>query len=369
MDAIGPVSPDLLMLARTLRGLSQAQLAAKTSIAPSVLSRYEAGITGVTREHADSLADALSVPHAFLFLQEHVVGLGKGHVYHRKRQDMQKKVLNRLEADMNLSRIHIKRLCMAVVLDEMLPFPRYDIEGYRGDAAHIARLIRASWNIPSGPIRNLTALIEQTGCIVMLRPFNTRKLDGLNIVANDLKGLLYLNSEFAADRQRFTLAHELGHMIMHTVPSDDAETEANTFAAELLMPAADIAYDLSRNLQIDYLMRLKEKWRVSIWALTKRAFDLDIINERQYQSLCIRMTQAGYRSSDPLLLDPETPHLLSALFKAHVDVLGYQLADISKLLVWKAGELIERYSSELGESLSQAKHKIRLSNIQLMDAG
>jgi Zn-dependent peptidase ImmA (M78 family) len=47
---------------------------------------------------------------------------------------------------------------------------------------------------------------------------------------------------------RWTLVHEIGHILMHRFPTDNMEREADEFAAEFLLPAKDVKpqlYDLT----------------------------------------------------------------------------------------------------------------------------
>src|SRR2546421_1977476 len=100
---------------------------------------------------------------------------------------------------------------------------------------------------------------------------------------------------FTWDRLRYTLAHELGHLIMHHDSTDaDAERQADIFAAEFLMPSRDVRPYLY-NLTVEKLANLKTYWKVSMSALIKRASDLDAITSRHARTLWMKMAQAGYK--------------------------------------------------------------------------
>ena len=69
-----------------------------------------------------------------------------------------------------------------------------------------------------------------------------------------------------------TLAHELGHLVMHRFPSPDMENEAHAFASAFLMPAGDIRpYLQSRRIDLQLLASLKPEWRVSMQSIIMRA--------------------------------------------------------------------------------------------------
>ena len=90
----------------------------------------------------------------------------------------------------------------------------------------------------------MVTLLENNGIIVISMVFGTDKMDGLSSITNKGRRVVFLNSRMPSDRIRFSLAHELGHIIMHLddiIPDNrDEEDEANTFASEFLMPSNDI---------------------------------------------------------------------------------------------------------------------------------
>lgn len=126
----------------------------------------------------------------------------------------------------------------------------------------------------------------------------------------DLSGMLYkegeqivigVNALHPKTRQRFTIAHEIGHLLLHgysgihvdhgfpvrkrdNVSSQAIKTdeiEANGFAAELLMPATMLEDDVLE-LSLDYddeelFRRLSDKYRVSLQAMIFRLTNLELI--------------------------------------------------------------------------------------------
>jgi Zn-dependent peptidase ImmA (M78 family) len=107
------------------------------------------------------------------------------------------------------------------------------------------------------------------------------------------------------DRLRFNLAHELGHLVMHQTIRDDLselEREANLFAAELLMPESALRQEIVPPVTLPTLSALKLRWRVSVQALIRRAYDLEIITVRQYKYLMHQLTERGWRLQEPINL-------------------------------------------------------------------
>ena len=129
--------------------------------------------------------------------------------------------------------------------------------------------------------------------------------------------LVLFGDHTPGDRLRFTLAHELGHAVMHKLPSDRQEAEADQFASEFLMPAADIRHDLD-NVSLARLADLKLKWRVSMAALLRRAHDLGTISDFRYKQVNIELSTAGYRKQEPVSFAQETPRAVAGAISARV---------------------------------------------------
>ncbi len=150
--------------------------------------------------------------------------------------------------------------------------------------------------------------MEAAGCLIIITDFGTARIDGLS-QWSDSQPVIMLNSIPPTDCQRLTLAHELGHLCLHSqgVP-DDVEADATAFAAEFLMPADTIRPQL-RNLTTGRLHDLKRHWGVSMQALIERAYRLKTISASQRTSLYKRFSKLGWRTHEPVSneLAPEQP--------------------------------------------------------------
>jgi Zn-dependent peptidase ImmA (M78 family) len=116
------------------------------------------------------------------------------------------------------------------------------------------------------------------------------------------------------------MAHELGHLLMHTLPTEGQEREANEFASEFLCPGAEIGPELVglKTSEFPRLLRLKQKWGVSVAALIRRARDLGIITDRQYRSFQISLNQMGWREVEPKQPELEVPTTIRRLIEAKI---------------------------------------------------
>lgn len=358
-----PVNPDMITLARESRGLSQSKLAQRIRVSQGHLSKIEAGLLPVADGVLHSLSEALAYPASFFSLPDPVFGPSTCEFYHRKRQSLSTVLLKKLHAQINIRRIQIAKLLDAVDLPP-INVPKIQPEETGESIAEIARAIRAMWQLPPGPVKDLTRAIEDAGGIVVRTDFGTPQLDAVSRWIPSLPPLFFVNRHAPGDRQRLTLAHELGHIVMHQVPNPNMEVEAFEFAAELLMPAREIRPYLS-GVTIPRLAALKPVWKVSMAALVKRAQELGEITPRQYRFIIMRMNKLGFRTSEPPELDvpPEEPLLLSEILKLYRGDFHYSLGDLASLLEMYQDELQMVYNI----AASSEEHRAQIRMIRAQD--
>lgn len=331
----GSFNPDLLRVARQARGWSQAELSRQSGVSQANLSKLENGLIGPTDDVLERVAGALHFPQSLFFQADRVLGLPMSvHPIYRKKASVGQRVIERLEAELNIRILHLRRMFKAAEFKPELPLPKMEIDEYSGDPEHIAELVRRTWLVPTGPMKDLVGWVERAGCVVVHCDFAVLSVDGVTINTPGMPPCIFLNRNQPADRQRFSLAHELGHIVMHIVPSPTMEDEANAFASALLMPAREIRPYLSGRLTIQKLASLKPVWRVSMQALLYRARTVGAITANQSQYLWRQISALGYRRSEPPELDfpAEEPGVLLEMIRVHIEELGYEVEDLCSVL-------------------------------------
>lgn len=328
-------NPEMMILARESRGLTQSALAKLVSIKQGTISKIESGMLPISDEALEQIATTLEYPTQFFFQQDRVYGFGSSVFYHRKRRGLPISVLRKLHAQSNIRRMHISRLLRATELDSRRGFECMDPEDYQGDIERIAQLVRAMWRLPHGPVRNVTDTIENNGGIVIRCDFGTRKIDAISEWTDLCPPLFFVNShpDITADRVRRSLAHEIGHIIMHKYPTDTMEEESDRFAAEFLTPAREIK-PLLYGLRLPKLAALKREWKVSMGSLIEQAFKLGTITPYQRQYLIINMKKRTHSFREPPETDfpIEKPRVLDELVQTHMRTLGYSPQELSCFL-------------------------------------
>ncbi|AHB77612.2 hypothetical protein X636_20905 [Pandoraea pnomenusa] len=313
-------------------------------MAQGTLSKLEQGLRPATGTVVARLADALSCPASFFCRSERVYGAPmSAHPFFRKKASVAKGSIERLIADLNVRIGHVRTFLHSADFQPELPFPEYDPEEI-GGAQEVARNVRRAWYAPSGPIGNLTEYAERAGCIVVYCDMPDAGIDGASYRIPDLPPLIFLNRNRPADRLRFSLAHEIGHLVMHRYPTPAMEDEADSFASELLMPASDIGPQLS-GLTLDRAMGMKPFWKVSMAALIFRATTLGRIDGGKAQWLWRQMSSRGYRTQEPSAVDfpREKSSVFDALLENLTDHLGYTDEDLVQSLDLYHDELAKMY--------------------------
>lgn len=336
------VNPEMVRLAREARGLTQNQLAIKLDISQGKISKLEDGLlTNMPDSFIDHLSKELNFPPSF-FKQ---VGSSRAACasFYRKKSALPMRILNQCDALMNIVRLQIEKLLQASDIEKK-ELPHLDPDEFDGGPEEIAQRIRTLWKLPRGAIKDVTQVVEDAGCIVVRFDFGTKKLDGLSIWTESGVPVIFLNPTFPSARTRFTLAHELGHIVMHRIPTPDMEEQAMRFAGEFLMPENEIKSQFYPTT-IDRLARLKLAWKVSMQALLMRAEQVGVLSERYSRYLWMQMGKFGYRTKEPHdeQIQSEYPTLFNELIQLHLNELEYSTDELAESLGMWPSDLAKEF--------------------------
>lgn len=326
------INPKLITLAREFRSKTQSQLSKEIAgLSQGNLSRIEKGILNITEEILGKIANNLNFPKSF-FKQTHVK-TPINEFYYRKRISIPKKKLLSLEALLDLYRMSVDILLESIEIPEFR-LPQYDLED-GGTPELIARKVRQALILSRGPIDELCLSFEKNG-IVIIELFNvSEKFDGITTLTDGRQPIIFINGVMPNDRKRFTLAHELGHLIMHipfTISNNrDEEKEANRFAAEFSMPELD-SFNEMVNLKFSDLSHLKRYWKMSMAFIIMRARSIKSISESKAKNFIIELSRRGWRKKEPINVELDSPKLLNLLIRAHIEDLNYSENELQNIL-------------------------------------
>jgi Zn-dependent peptidase ImmA (M78 family)/DNA-binding XRE family transcriptional regulator len=291
-----PINGARVKQARELRGLTQASLADAMYVDQTMIAHIERGTKQLTADLLETMAELLDFPTAF-FRLKHPVEMSKGSLLFRSKAVIGKKTISQAY---EYSRLAVE---MALRLSSYASLVPVRIPAF-SDPLEAARELRVILGLPNGPIENAIRCTERLGVLVIPLP-EVRDCDAFATWTGSQFSLpiIGLAAGRPIDRLRLNVVHELGHLTLHRtlhVASKENEQEAYTFAAEFLMPTAEIYPDLScEKISLFRLAELKKKWNVSMQAILRRARELSILNDRQYRYLMLQISQRGWRTEEP----------------------------------------------------------------------
>jgi Zn-dependent peptidase ImmA (M78 family)/DNA-binding XRE family transcriptional regulator len=340
------INPKMIVLGRESREITQKELADILSITQGKMSKIENGLISVSKDELNKISHTLKYPQHFFIQTEQIYGPGISELYHRMRKEIPIRILKKAHAVINVLIMHMDRLLKSADIGN-LDIYHMDIDE-NGSPENIAQMARATWRLPPGPIENVITIIENAGGIIIPCNFETNKIDAISIWIPKLPPLFFININTPTDRLRFSLCHELGHIVMHKIPNADMERQADRFAAEFLTPAKEIRPSLD-NLNLEKLAALKQYWKVSMSSFIYHAKSLNKITENQARYLYMQLGRLGYRTWEPFEPPKEQPRLFYELFQFHLSNLNYTLPQLSELLALEEDEMKSLY-------INQEKH-------------
>ncbi len=270
--------------ARKAAGLSLRALGELVSISHAAIKKYEDGIAMPSSDILIGLSRALKVRTEYFFRPEPVALEG---IEYRKRSSLPKKRLDAITHEI------IDQIERRIELENLFPQPPVKafaaVDGLDTSIAamdqieEIAEGVRAAWALGFDPIPDLIDVLETNGIrVFMIEADSENKFDGLAARVNGMP-IVVVGRHWPGDRQRFTLAHELGHLMLEgRLPDDvDEEMACNRFAGAFLFPRASVLQELGKHrnaIELKELGLLKEEFGLSMAGILYRARDLGIIS-------------------------------------------------------------------------------------------
>ena len=293
-----------LFSARKMAGLSMAALAEKAGavVSKQAISKYEKGQINPGSEVLIALAKALDVKVDYFFRPSQIAISG---LEFRKRSKLRKKAEEQIKYQ-TMDFIQ-KYLEIEDVLNIRTPYVNPVTQPLIKNQADIevaAQEIREKWELGQGPVPHLIEILEDKG-FKIFEVSDFEHFDGLSgfISGIDLPVVaVYKDSNLV--RKRFTVAHELGHLLLDFSQAEgqDVEKLCHSFAGALLLPEAVMRRELGQKrskITPWELKKIKGIFGVSIQAIMARARNLSIISAATYRSFCIFVRKNGWHKDEP----------------------------------------------------------------------
>jgi Zn-dependent peptidase ImmA (M78 family) len=309
--------------------MTMQDLSEKTGMTASYIGQVEGGLKDPSDNFMERVVPVLKFP------MQHYYSPGRCESAHpsfyRRRIVISPVLLRQCTARMTVIKRNLEKLLSQVdSIEVRLPF--IDPEECAGGAKEVAQTMRLHLRIPPGPIRDLTQIVEEAGVIIIPMDFGTRKIDACSEWVSG-HPIIFANKFIAASRLRHTLAHELGHIVMHKFITEECEPQANDFAGELNLPEDEIKLELLP-MSLDRLARLKLKWKSAMQAILYRAVSLGVISERNARYYWMLMRRYRYHEIEPHedMMPVEKPTALLELLDVFKTSLNYSQEDLISFL-------------------------------------
>ena len=323
------IIPEKLKEARLARGYTVTALAEKIGISKQTISKYELGQSSPSSETMIKYCNFLNFDINFFMFNNEDSNNNYGTIFFRSLKSAESQVREEIKIRIKWTNYIYQ------YINEFIEFPKLNLPDFEEKSLEnldlykiedIADKLREYWNIGKGPINNLSVLLEQNGIILCNSNINNVKVDACSEVINDTAIFFIRTNAISACRLRFDLAHELGHLILHSEITkeelenkeilDRIEKEANMFASAFLLPREEFSNEVLA-LSLDHFVNLKSRWKVSIAAMIYRCKELGIFNDSQVLYLRKQISLKKWRTIEPLddVITVESPKLLSNAIK------------------------------------------------------
>ena len=339
--------------ARMAAGLSLREAAERAELSAMAISKFERGEITPSSSTLIRLARALGTRTEY-FLRPDSVTLEKPE--YRKRAALGAKQLAAIEAEVL---DHVERFLELVQLFPSPPIQAFTVP--KGVPRHVTSLddveraataARTAWGLGQSPIACLADTLEERGLLVLtLNAVTDGKFDGLAARVGGFP-FVVVGAEWPGDRQRFTLAHELGHLVLdgRLAEGIDEEKACHRFAGAFLAPREAVVLELGQKrsrLEPRELYDLKQAYGLSMAAWLFRARDSGVITPSTAESMFRQFSSKGWRKREPgEPLPPESPKLFERLTLRALAEDMISTSKAAELLRMSAGELRGKLSLE-----------------------
>ncbi len=296
-----------VLRARKAAGLSMKALATEVGTSANSIKKHEHGEAMPSSGKLLKIAKALGVRSEYFFRPVKVEISG---IEYRKRVNTPQKTLDRINGDVWDQAERWTEL-LNLYPDTDMPVPSFSlpkglpakINAYQEIEA-LAKQVRQIWQLGQNPTPDLIDTLESKDVMVIVTQVEvSAKFDGL---AGNMGNtpLIVISQQQPGDRQRFTLAHELGHLILHgrLAQELDEEKACNHFAGAFLLPEKAIKQHLGNHrnaLEPQELYMLKHEFGLSMISILIRAQQCGIITEYRYKGYIIEFSKQRWKTQEP----------------------------------------------------------------------
>lgn len=317
---------------RQLAGLSQEKLAGMVGITKMAISNYENNKRDADSDTVIKLAEALNIKAAVLLMNP------KGsavitHAEFRKKSGMNLSSIDMVfeKIDRYLGRFHtILRILGDAVLPNASAIEKISFTDIETSGLMMREFLSLS---SAGPVGNIVDALENRGIIVCQVGFDDDHFSGINGTLNG-RPYIAINKEMPPERQRFTLIHELTHILFAFPDGINEEKTVDGITGAFLFPKNDVVRELgySRTNIRGELRSLQREYGISMQSILIRARQAGCITNTVYEEHQKWISRNGLRKNEKSGLIPENSTLFETLVIRAVSEKMINLTRASELM-------------------------------------
>lgn len=300
-------SPQRITLVRELYGIRKSELSMRLGVSARTITCWELGLQAPSSGDVAALCRVFGVGPEFFEPQLEGLPVASGLPHFRSYRAGTQVAYRQAQAYVQVTQDLVR------TLRDYVDFPALHLPDISADpelAESIvpqmaAQQVRHEWGLGDGPIAHVLRAVEDHGICAVFAPFEFAGL-GSYSVFNGVTPLIVLDPACGNYyRQRFNLAHELGHLVMHpdAEPGNKViEAQADAFAAELLAPSEVLHDELTTRMDGAgwlKLKELKERWGVSMKVLLDKAYAVGRLTEEGYRAGLKSLSRSGWKLLEP----------------------------------------------------------------------
>jgi len=311
--------PEKIKEARESKGHTIETFAEYLGVSKQAVSQYETGLISPNPEIMTKIIDLCEQPLTFFVTPPNPI-IPKAKIFWRSMKRME-----------NHHRLRIaRRLAWAAQIvnyvEQFIDLPPVNLPPIEfssekdsfEEIEKAAEALRNHWGIGTDPISDFIQILERNGFILINEEVNCKDMDAVSFWKGGRPYILYSKEVKSSVRHIFNLAHELGHILLHSeveISSQNLkmiEKQAHRFAGAFLLPRTSFSKEII-SASIKFFTYLKKRWKVSIAAMIYRCKELELITDHQYTYLMRQMNYLKIRENEPLddILSISSPSILS----------------------------------------------------------
>lgn len=289
--------------ARKLKGLSMQEVADELDVSKQMISKYEKGLTMPNSIKLIKMSRLFNLKVDYFF---NSFKIELGEVNFRKKSSFSAKKQNSLKEQIKIKLENYLYIEDALSINFSFSNPIKDIViGNIEDIEKAVTQLRNNWEIGFDPVHNIIQILEDKKIKIIEISDADEKFDGLATFVDDKYPVIVLNEKFPVERKRFSLLHEVGHLLLNIAEEAESKEEdiCNKFASEFLMPRETLLKEFGgkrKHITLSELVSIQEKYGVSIKAVIYKLKDIGILSDSQHSNFYkkIRFNQALEKEVD-----------------------------------------------------------------------